>query len=83
MQRPDAEVLPPGHHARPATALALGVSAATAVATDWLAVAIRADHRLWNHTTRWLIAALVPDQRSCWQWGVRIVERWVRSISQL
>jgi dienelactone hydrolase len=30
------------------------------VVTDWLAVTVRADHRLWNHTTPWLITALVP-----------------------
>jgi hypothetical protein len=35
------------------------LSAAT-VTTDWLAVTVRADRRLWNDETPWLIAALVP-----------------------
>ncbi len=34
--------------------------AAVTVAVDWLAVALRADRRLWDQGTSWLIIALVP-----------------------
>jgi hypothetical protein len=36
------------------------VLVAATMATDWLAVAARADHDLWDHNTPWLIASLVP-----------------------
>lgn len=41
-------------------ALVCTLLVAATVGTDWLAVTVRADHRLWNHGTPWLIAALVP-----------------------
>ncbi|MCO6006900.1 hypothetical protein NE236_18085 [Actinoallomurus purpureus] len=41
-------------------ALVCTLLVAATVLTDWLAVTVRADHRLWNHGTPWLIAALVP-----------------------
>ncbi|WP_285584846.1 alpha/beta hydrolase family protein [Actinoallomurus iriomotensis] len=41
-------------------ALVCTLLVAATVVTDWLAVTVRADHRLWNHATPWLIAALVP-----------------------
>jgi hypothetical protein len=43
---------------RAAFVCTLLVAATTAV--DWLAVALRADHVLWNDGTPWLVAALVP-----------------------
>ncbi|MGI5233020.1 alpha/beta hydrolase family protein [Actinoallomurus sp. CA-142502] len=41
-------------------ALVCTLLVAATVVTDWLAVTVRADHRLWNHGTPWLIAALAP-----------------------
>ncbi|WP_214409000.1 alpha/beta hydrolase [Sphaerisporangium fuscum] len=41
-------------------ALVCTLMIAATVAADWLAVARRADHPLWNDRTPWLIAALVP-----------------------
>jgi dienelactone hydrolase len=39
-------------------ALVCTLLVAATVLTDWLAVIVRADHRLWNDGTPWLVAAL-------------------------
>jgi hypothetical protein len=41
-------------------AVVSSVLVAATMATDWLAVAARADHGLWDHNTPWLVASLVP-----------------------
>ena len=77
-----------------AAAVELALIAGT-VATDWVAVALRADRPLWNSTTAWLIAALGVLTLACagcgWSWrrAWRLVPKgrldgdWLDDLAQL